>query len=127
MDFARRNQISADRVLQEIAAIAFSDITNIVECCTDRFSVKDSTKLSLEARVAIQSITIRQTERGLQASIKLYDKIRALELLGERLGLFSIGASASGYESALQEAIAALDREELERQLTVDRDTSARA
>ena len=82
---ARRTEITADRVINELAAIAFADRTEIAEV-DERGLVKltPTRKLSDEAKKAISGI--KEGKFGVEVSS--YDKVKALELLGKHLGIF---------------------------------------
>ena len=85
-------QISAQRVLQELANIAFADMTELIEVREQpdgtgrmQMAVIPTERLTPQVRSSVASI--RQTTSGLE--LKQYDKLRALELLGKYLKLFS--------------------------------------
>lgn len=83
-DLQRRTEVSQDRVVKELARIAFADAS--VVCVTDFDNLTD------DQRAAIQGI--RPTNFGWE--IKLCDKIKALELLGRHIGMFNDKLSLSG-------------------------------
>ena len=76
-DLQKRTEVSQDRVVKELARIAFADAS--VVCVTD------FDKLTDDQRAAIQGV--RPTNFGWE--IKLCDKIKALELLGRHIGMFA--------------------------------------
>ena len=76
-DLQKRTEVSQDRVVKELARIAFVDAS--VVCVTD------FDKLTDDQRAAIQGI--KPTNFGWE--IKLCDKIKALELLGRHIGMFN--------------------------------------
>ena len=86
---SRRTGITADRVLIELAKIAFVDPDRVINA--NDGTVK--TDASADDRAAIQGVKVKQstsqTGDSFEAEVKLYDKTRALELLGKHLGLFS--------------------------------------
>ena len=86
---SRRTGITTDRVLEEIAKLAFvnaADIINLQNGTILAGGVRDDT-------AAVQSIKVKTipTEEGdiTEQEVKLYDKTRNLELLGRHLGLFN--------------------------------------
>lgn len=79
-------EINADKVLNEISNIAFSDLTDIVGLSNGVISVKDFNELTKEQRACISSA--EQDKDGM-IKIKLYDKLSALEKLGKHLKLFT--------------------------------------
>ena len=83
-DLQKRTEVSQDRVVKELARIAFVDAS--VVCVTD------FDKLTDDQRAAIQGI--KPTNFGWE--IKLCDKIKALELLGRHIGMFNDKLSLSG-------------------------------
>lgn len=83
----KRIEIRGDQVVQELAAIAFSRITDFVDIQKGRLVWHDS--IDLHTSKAVLEIYERETSRGVQKRIRLHDKLRALELLGRHLGIFS--------------------------------------
>ncbi|MFX4209292.1 terminase small subunit [Aliarcobacter butzleri] len=94
----KRNDITVDRVLQELANIAFLDIG---EFYSEDGTLKNIKQISETARRAIQSITTKE-EQGATIengeikpqifnvnNIKSADKLKALELLGRYLAMFT--------------------------------------
>lgn len=81
---AQRSQqtgISAERVIRELARIAFVVITDVIDPGTATLK-PDATPDDLAA-IAFLKI------RGDEHEVRLADKLRALELLGKHLGLFT--------------------------------------
>jgi len=100
-------EITQERVLQELAAIAFADVSDYVNVETEQVDawgihpitgevcliptgwrqcvkVINTKELPKRKRAALASI--KQGSNGIE--IKLYDRHRALELLGKHLGMF---------------------------------------
>ena len=97
-DLQRRTEVSQDRVIRELARIAFADASDYVRVTTETVvpedgdpfemqtvKIKDTDGLSDDQRAAIAGI--KQGANGIE--IKLYDKTRAIELLGRHIGLFT--------------------------------------
>ncbi|PWJ14620.1 terminase small subunit [Ruminococcus flavefaciens] len=102
---AKRTGISADKVINELAAIAFSDRTELAK--VDDYGVVRLTptdRLSTEAKKTISGI--KEGKYGTEVSS--YDKLRALELLGKHFGLFTEQMTAAG-EQELPKLFKALE------------------
>lgn len=86
---SRRTGINQDRVIQELARIAFvkaADVIN-VNTATVKKNVSDD-DLSTIQSVKIKTVPTAYG-KGVEREVKLADKMKALELLGKHLGLFT--------------------------------------
>lgn len=92
----RRTAITQDRVLAELAAIAFANGADYVRIASTDGTVEfvPTEKLTQDKRSAISAI--KQGQSGTE--VKTYDKLRALELLGKHMGLFSDSAGVQTRE-----------------------------
>lgn len=81
--------ITSKRVLQELAAIAFSSIHDVADYNRGVLSLRDFRELSRQDKAAIQSIKIIHAKEGTNIHFQLYDKQKALEMLGRYLALFN--------------------------------------
>jgi phage terminase small subunit len=87
---AARLGITAERVLQEYARIAFSDMSRIVEWDdTGKMQAKPSTALSEDDAPAIAEIVASASSRNVYR-IKLHDKKPVLDALARHLGLLPL-------------------------------------
>lgn len=85
-DRERRTEITQDRVLQELAAIAFARGTDYASVGPGGVvKIKPTEELNDTQKAAV--LSIKETQAGIE--IKLADKVRALELLGKHQGLFT--------------------------------------
>jgi len=86
---SKRTGISADRVLEELAKIAFANITDISS--SEYGGIQDDADKMDTA--AIQRMKVRRvpTSDGeiVERDVTLYDKTKALEQLGKHLGMFN--------------------------------------
>lgn len=83
---SERTEITADRVIRELAAIAFSDRTKIAKVNANGIvEIAATDTLPDEIKKTIASI--KEGKFGIEVSS--YDKIKALELLGKHLGMFT--------------------------------------
>jgi phage terminase small subunit len=74
----------ADRVLQEYARIAFADIGRIADWDDKRLRLKTRQRLAPADSAAIANLG---TARGITLELRLYDKVYALDMLAQHLGL----------------------------------------
>ncbi len=91
-DRQKRTEITQDRVLEELAAIAFARATDYAEVKQDRVIIKDTADLTENQIKAIAGI--KEGKFGIE--LKLNDKEKALELLGRHLGMFKEKVELSG-------------------------------
>lgn len=90
---SRRTGVNADRVIQELAKIAFVNATDAIDLKTA--TVKEDALP--EDTAAIQSVKVKTFgEDGLEREIKMADKLKALEMLGRHLGMFKDKLELSG-------------------------------
>lgn len=104
---AKRTEVTADRVLLELARIAFCNVTDIARLVTKSVKqqvwneqtgtweekevmqqlveLKDTDTLPVDIRAAIASI--KNTKYGV--AVEVVDKVKALELIGKHLGMFT--------------------------------------
>lgn len=82
---SERTQITADRVLEEIAAIAFAHMGQFATWHDDRVSLIDSSEVDPRA---VSEVSQRATRNGNNVGIKLHDKLGALAKLGDHLGMW---------------------------------------
>ena len=102
-------EATAERVLGELARIAFSDTTKAVTIESGRVVVKDTAEMTDDQRAAIAEINEASTEHGGSLKIRFHDKVRALELLGKHLRLFTDRVEHTGLE-ALADRLAKAQR-----------------
>lgn len=106
-DMQTRTEVTQDRVIQELAAIAFSDIADYagMDIVNEQpeVLVTPTKSISPHKRAAIAGI--KQGANGIE--VKLYDKLEALDKLCRHLGLFNNndidndGAADDGFIDAL--------------------------
>lgn len=78
-------QISSQRILQELAVIGFSDAADFIQVRDGKLVLTPTEQLTPEQRKVIAGY--KETKYGVE--MKLHDKVQALQLLGRCLGLFS--------------------------------------
>lgn len=110
----KRTEITQDRVVQELAAIAFARATDYAEVryngVNSTVVIKPTAELSDEQICAIAGI--KEGANGIE--IKLNDKEKALELLGRHLGMWNDKINVEGQVEA-KNPFADLTTEELKK------------
>ncbi|MDB2075637.1 terminase small subunit [Clostridium paraputrificum] len=85
---SKRTGINQDRVIRELARLAFvnaNDVIDMEEAKLKDGATEDDT--AAIASVKVKTIPTKEGE-GIEREIKLTDKLKALELLGKHLGMF---------------------------------------
>lgn len=95
---SKRTGINQDRIIEELAKIALLNPKNLINF--EEATVKeDATEEDL---AAISSIRVKRFPtkdgEGIEREVKMYDKAKALELLGRHLGMFKDKVEVSGLE-----------------------------
>lgn len=91
-----RTGITADRVLEELAKLAFANLLNYFSLTSDGEPYIDLTRVTPEQAAALTEITVEDFTDGRgedarnvrKVKIKMADKKASLELLARHLGLF---------------------------------------
>lgn len=106
-------EITQERVLSELAAIAFANGTDFATVnANGLIHFKATSQIPKEKLPAVAGI---KYSRVMGVEIKLHDKVRALEMLGKHLGLFdNRGAGAEVEENNIFEIIDQSTRGELD-------------
>lgn len=86
---SRRTGITQDRVLQELAKIAFVNATDVINM--DDATIKGNANREDTAAIASVKVKTIPGEDGdiIEREVKICDKLKALELLGKHLGMFT--------------------------------------
>lgn len=91
-----RSEITADRVLQELARIAFVKTTELMTWDEERACFVPSTELTEDQAAAVQSVKAEtthhmdrngDTETTIKLELKAHDKLGALREIGRHLGI----------------------------------------
>ncbi len=109
---SERTRITADQVLEELAAIAFSDRTELARVVSRQgetaVELTETKDLPDTVKKAVSGV--KQGRNGVEVSS--YDKLRALELLGKHLGMFIDRPAAPASEDELPALYNALESED---------------
>lgn len=83
-ELSRRTGVTAERVISEIAKIAFANISDVVDPDTGKLLPG----VERSDASAVAGIRIKCGEDYDEYEVKMHDKIKALDQLGKYLGLF---------------------------------------
>lgn len=98
----RRNELLEDEVLQEMAKIAFVDITDIADFNGTTLVVKHIDDIPEHVRPAIKKVTQTTGKYGDNITVELHDKLAALEKLGKYLSMWSDTVKVEGGDKPVQ-------------------------
>lgn len=116
-DHEDRREMSRDRVLIELARVAFASSGEYLDWGPDEVALKDKTLLTPDQQAAVAEITQSRTKTGHTMRFKLYDKLAALKELSRLLGY---AAGAPGADRADDPEVAELsDTERVQRVLAL--------
>ena len=97
---SRRTGVSTDRVVRELAKIAFVNAADLIDPKTA--SLKSDA--SHDDLAAVQTVKVKMFGDGLEQEVKLADKLRALDLLGKHLGMYKDTSEKDPVADALAKA-----------------------
>lgn len=84
-----RTGITADRVLKEIARVAFADPRAVMAWGPGGVTLRESSELSADEAAAVAEVSETWTDSGGGSrKVKLHDKVAALEKLAKHVGLY---------------------------------------
>lgn len=78
---AGKLEITADRIYAEMAAVAFARITDVLSFKGEAVDIRSSDSLSDNTLAAISEVSHRKTQNTETTSIKMHNKLGALETL----------------------------------------------
>lgn len=91
-----RTEITQDKVLAELARIAFGNKRALMKWGPDGVTLVDSETITDEDAAMVSEVSESVTEAGGTIKLKTHDKVKALELIGKHLGMFGDKLELSG-------------------------------
>lgn len=91
-----RMEITQERVIEEYAKIAFSNVEDVVAWINADPKLRASGEISHAAHAAISEITVTPNAFGNVTKVKLHDKKGALDSLAKHLGILTDKVEHSG-------------------------------
>lgn len=83
-----KTEITAEKILQEYAKIAFSNMADFVDWSNGQIVIIPSQNLKHDQKACVSEVSESTSNQGTTIKFKLHDKIAALNKLGEHLNLF---------------------------------------
>lgn len=102
--------ITAERVIQEIARIAFADPRVVMEWGANGITLRNSSSLTDDQAAAVMEVSETRSESGGSIKVKLHNKVEALEKLAKHVGLYN---PRSGDDDSQAKAVADAVRRKL--------------
>ena len=84
----KRTEITQDRVVQELARIAFGNSRSVMSWTESGMRLRNSDDLTEDEAAIVSEVRETTTKDGGSMALKTHDKLKALELLGKHLGMF---------------------------------------
>lgn len=89
-------EVTQDQIIKELVKIAFSDVSEFVSWDSDGMVLKPSSQLEEMQTGAVAEVIESKKGKAKNVKFRLYDKLKALELLGKYKGLFPDKVQHSG-------------------------------
>lgn len=94
---ARRVELKADDVIEELRRIAFTNMSDVVSINESGATfLKNSESWPEDSKSAVAEVAFIENNSGVHFRIKMHDKIKALELLGKHLGILRENIEIAG-------------------------------
>ena len=97
-----RHLHAKDQIIEELAAVAFADIWDLMVAGPDGLTAKPLEDLPPTLRRAVAGLSVSRTYYGGTIRLRMHDKIRALDKLSHMFGLFD-PADRAGDKAAAAE------------------------
>lgn len=85
---AAKNDVTVERVIVELAKIAFADPGDYFDWGPDGVAILPKSGLTADQRAVVAEVSETRSETGGSIKLRLSDKQAALEKLGRHLGMF---------------------------------------
>ncbi len=85
----KRTEITQDQVVIELAKIAFGSTRDVMEWGPGGVQLRPSSELTPDQASMVAEVSETTSQNGGSLRLKTHDKVKALELLGKHLGMFT--------------------------------------
>ena len=86
---AAANEVTQERIVKELARIAFGNKRAVMTWGPGGVSLRDSDELTDDEAAMVAEVQETITQAGSSLKMKTHDKVKALELLGKHVGMFA--------------------------------------
>lgn len=93
---AAANEITVERIVKELARIAFGNKRAVMAWGPDGVVLKDSETLTEDEAAIVAEVKETKAAAGGSIALKTHDKVKALELLGKHVGMFTDKVELTG-------------------------------
>ena len=88
-DRQKRTEITQDKVVLELARIAFGSARDVMAWGPGGVQLRPSSELMPDQAAMVAEVSETTGQNGGSMRLKTHDKVKALELLGKHLGMFT--------------------------------------
>jgi len=93
---AAANEVTVERIVRELALIAFGNKRSVMAWGPGGVVLKDSETLTDDEAAQVLEVKETTSATGGSLSLKTHDKVKALELLGKHVGMFTDKVELTG-------------------------------
>lgn len=93
---AKANDVTVERIVKELARIAFGRKRSLLSWGPDGVILRDSASLTEDEAAMVAEVSETKSVTGGSLKIKSHDKVKALELLGRHVGMFTDKVEVTG-------------------------------
>lgn len=93
---AAANEVTQERIVKELARIAFGNKRAVMKWGPGGVAVIDSDALTDDEAAMVAEVQETVSSAGSSIKLKTHDKVKALELLGKHVGMFKEKVEATG-------------------------------
>jgi len=93
---AAANEVTQERIVRELARIAFGNKRAVMKWGPGGVALIDSDELTDDDAAMVAEVQETITQAGSSLKLKTHDKVKALELLGRHVGMFTDKVQVTG-------------------------------
>lgn len=93
---SKRTGISQDRIIRELARVALADPTKIIDQETGEIITDNEDNTAAISSIRVKTMKTKDGEEIVDREVRIWDKNKALELLGKHLGMYTDNLKLSG-------------------------------